>query len=574
MGVRGLAKQMKGFYRRLAWTNVKRSRDVSLPYCLATAIISSVFFLSVGLAFSDSLSNVPNGPIAMSVFSVGIFTFAVFAFFFMLYLNNFLIKRRKKEFGLYAVLGLSRRHVGRVLLWENVFLLGGGLLGGLLLSLVCGRLLFELLLRLIHAVPGSYFSPSPLAYFATLALFGLVFVVTSLYNLAQIRLANPIALLQSEKKGEKQSRLMIPLALFGALALGVAYYFAWTIDNEGLAIGIFFPLVLLVILATYALFSSGSIVVLRALRANKRHYYQPKHFIAISGMFHRMKQNAAGLATICILSTMLLVTVSGTLSLYLGQEKILAERYPYDVEIALDMEEAADAAVYDQALAALAAEHGVTLRTDDIPVMPAGPDGARPETDEPALYYGTLQTLAHSLFVNNAELYFNVDGAEADCLAFIAALRDGEAVPNYYIADVFSTRQEDYALFGGLLFLGAFFGVVFLVVAVLIIYFKQITEGYEDKERFAILQKVGMDEAQVKATINQQVRWVFFIPLAVTLLHMLFARRILANMLQAFTMYDWGLVLWCVAGACVLFVLLYLIIYRLTARVYFRIVRW
>ena len=549
----------RGFYRRLAWTNIRRNRVFCLPFALAVAVVSAVFFLCVGIAFSDGLSNMPSGATARAIFAFGVFTFALFAFFFMFYLNHFLVKQRKKEFGLYAVLGLSKNHVGRILLWENFLLIGGGMLSGILLGALFGQLLFSLLKQLIHAAPGLQLRIPPVAYLGVAILFALVFAATAVYNLAQIRLANPISLLQSEKRGEKKSRFLLPAALLGLAMLGFAYYFAWTIENYAIALGVFFPLAMLVICATYLLFAAGSIAVLRLLRANKRFYYRPEHFVSISGMFHRMKQNAAGLATICILSTMLTVTLTTTLSLYLGQEKILAERYPQDLAIYSGGAEGADAAVYDAELSDLAALYDITLR-------PA-------ETEPEAI--SVLETLPHSLYdAQNNWFYCDISGADADATAFIQELRKGKDPLVYgYFDDVFSARQEGYTMFGGLLFLGAFFSIVFLVIAVLLIYFKQVSEGYEDKARYLILQQVGMDAQQVQDTIRRQVRWVFILPLLATMLHMLFASRIITRMLEAFLLYDWGMTLRCSLGVCLLFILLYFVVYQLTARIYYRIVR-
>ncbi len=592
---RGFAR---GFYFKLAWNNIRRAKEIYLPYLTATAIIGGVYFLVTGLVFSQGLTNVPSGETARAVFALGLVMYSIFSFGFMIYINNFLIKRRRREFGLYGVLGLSKGHVSRVLLWENLLLLGLGLAAGILVMLVFGKLLFMLLMNFIHGAPDSRFIISPLAYVSTGILFALIFAATSLYNLAQVRLANPIVLLQSEKRGEKESRLVIPLTLFGTAALGFSYYMAAVIDHPGLAVGIFFPLVILVILATYALFTAGSIAVLRLLRKNKRIYYKQSNFVAISGMFHRMKQNAAGLATICILSTMLIVTVSGTLSLYLCQEETLRSGHPYDVRIAFSGD--ADEELLrrlDAHLGEVAGDLGLDIEVDESKALSwdselgkqqealirqldeKGESFGKDLTDK--VLYHEKERLANSLMLDGS-LYLDLDGPEEACLEFVPAVtkqwRDspkGEGEPlGFSSYEIFSARQQSYGLYGGLLFLGAFFGILFLVVTVLIIYFKQIAEGYEDKERFAILQKVGMDEKQVKAAINCQVRWVFFLPLGAAFLHMAFAGKMLPVMLAAFRLYNAPVVYACSAGVCGVFALIYLLVYRMTARVYYRIVRW
>jgi ABC-type antimicrobial peptide transport system permease subunit len=568
----------KAFYLKLAWNNIRRNRRTFYPYILTTAIISGVFLLIGGLLFSGGLNNLPTGGTAIGVFAFGLVVFAIFAFFFMVYINNFIVGRRKKEFGLYGILGLERRHVGRVLVWENFITLGIGVLLGAVIALVFGRLLFLILLKMIHAVAGSVFSIAPVAYIATLVLFFAVFVVTSLLNLRQVRLSSPIQLINSEKRGEKDSKLIVPLTVFGILCLIAAYYYAWSIIMPGVALGVFFLLAILVIIATNILFTSGSIVALKALRANRKLYYKPRNFIAIGGMFQRMRQNAKSLATICILSTMLIVTVSGTLSLYLGQEAMLTGMYPYDVTIKVSADKGEQAIRdFDNAIVALAKDYDVTVSADKsklIYELPADQEFERNNYIGPD---SVLMDVPNLVWFDN-RMRFDVDGTEEDCLRFMGGLEDlyhrtfpGDT-PS--VLDVFVARQAGYGLYGGLLFLGVFFGILFLAVTVLIIYFKQISEGYEDKAQFAILQKVGMDDAQVKATINRQVLWVFFIPLGMTILHMIFASKIMARMLQTFMLYDWGLVLCCIGGVCVVFALLYLVVYRLTARVYYRIVKW
>ena len=568
----------KLFYFRLALSNVRRNKITYLPYLVATAVMSGVFLLIAGLLFSKGLTNTPSGDTARMLFAFGLVVYALFTFFFMLYINNFLIKRRKKEFGLYGILGLDKRHVGRVLVWENTFVVGGGLVCGIAIALVFGRLLFLMLMKLIHAIPGSTFSIPLIAYGLMAALFFLIFLVTSVANVIRVHTASPITLLSSEKSGEKDKKGLLPLAILGMILLCGAYYFAWTTEVPGLALGIFFPLAIAVILATYLLFLCGSIVVLRLLRMKKSLYYQADHFVTISGMFHRMRQNARGLATICILSTMLVVTVSGTLSLYLGSEQMTRGMYPFDAEVYVPESATTQQIVaYDATLNQIAAENNVTLSADKsklITELPESEEFRRNNFVWPESEFVEVPTL---IFYEDA-YRMDIAGKTEDCLAFVQAVRDQYSLsfsetPGLIVSDFYSAMEDGYGFYGGLLFLGAFFAVLFLAVAVLILYFKQVTEGYEDKERFEILQKVGMDDEQVKKTINVQVLWVFFLPLAATTLHMLFASKIMAWMLKLFMLYDWELVLTCIGGTLVAFTMLYFVIYRVTARTYYRIVR-
>lgn len=579
------------FFRKMAAGNVRRSREVYLPYLLAAAIIGCVYFLVVCMSFSENLTGVPGGEQARLMFAMGTTVFTIFAFCFLLSINRFLIKQRKKEFGLYGVLGLSKGHVGRILIWENAIVLLGGLGLGLVFALVFGKLLFLALLKLMRSLPSLDFVPPPMAYAAVTGLFLAVFVCTCLYNLAQVHLSNPIQLMQSQRQGEKDSRLVVPKAILGLLLLGAAYYFAWTIQNPGMAMGIFFLLVLMVIIATYFLFQAGSIAVLRLLRANKNFYYQPSHFVTVSGMFHRMRQNASSLATICILSTMLTVTLTGTLALYLGQEETLKPLYPYNVcyYIIQDTENPnpqMTPAAIDAFLAEQAQAQGLTMSAQGDERLVHTENTQNEGYNEPLVGFlvvyadSTCQTLPHSVLLDGY-LYFDLAGSEDACLAFVeqipAKMAAAFGLPEGdfgQINDIFSARQTGYGTYGGLLFLGAFFSILFLAVAVLMLYFKQITEGNEDRDRFALLQKVGMDQKQVRRAINSQVLWVFFLPLGATLLHMVFASRILTRMLGAFNMSNWGLTLTCAGFVSLGFALLYWIAYLLTARVYYRIVRW
>lgn len=574
----------KGFYLKLAWANVKRNRLTYVPYLLATALISGVFLMITGMIFSKDLRGVPSGETAQSVFTVGMVVFAIFTIFFMLYVNNFLVKRRKTEFGLYGVLGLEKRHVRRVLLFENLIVTVGGLILGTVFALVFGYLCFMLLLKLIDFAGNSSFSLPPIAFLLTYGLFAGIFLGTSIVNSIRVSLIDPKTLLQSDKRGESDSKLTVPIAIIGMLILTAAYFLAWTTDNPMAAVGIYFILVLMVIVATFMLFRSGSITLLKAMRANKRYYYKSKHFVTVSGMFHRMRQNARGLSFICILSTMLVVTVSSTLSLYLGREKMLQQRHPYDVETQIhfsrvfDLEGARLDEEYAKYIFELADEHGVTV------VVNANKHAAAmQELGDDGLWEAYNVTKKNGLLVKLSDVYesfycFDLEGDSENCRSFCKAL---SLVRNNYPEDmevwiskndIFTERESMNAVYGGLLFMGAFFGILFLVMAVLIIYFKQVTEGYEDRERFVILQKVGMDARTVKGTINSQILWVFFLPLAATVLHMIFESKIMSNLLMIFGLNDWPLVLGCIGGTLVVFVLIYLLVFRLTAKAYYRIV--
>jgi len=574
----------KTFYFSLAAANVKRSREVYVPYFIVAAVISGVYFLILGMIFSPGLTNLPGGETAQTVFIMGICLFTVFAYLFMLYVNAFLVKRRKKEFGLYSVLGMNRRQVARVLMWENLVVIGAGTVAGILIGCVFGRLLFMLLMRMLHAAAGSTFRLPFVAFAGTFALLFAVFASASLYNGVRIRVTDTAELLRSDHAGEKRQRAVVPTAVLGALLLAGAYYVALTADEVSVAISFFFPAAMVVIIATFLLFSSGSTAFLRLLRRCKRIYYKPENFIAISSMLHRMRQNARGLAVICVFSTMLIVTVAGTSSLYLGQEEILRANYPYDVRMSLspaeegaDLTEIVDFPAVDRELGELAAKYGVTLS--------ASADKLVDEADAPEFNPGKIVRRKNSQFLQlqnaivlDRMLMLDVGGDDAQAEAFADAFKiymshayGDVAAPR--MSAIYDARTEGYAVYGGLLFLGAFFGVLFLAVTVIMIYFKQITEGQEDKERFSILQKVGMRDIDVKRTIDRQILWVFFLPLIGALMHVLAASRMIAKMLEGFALYNTGLTLNCVLAASAVFALVYLLVYRQTAGVYYRMVR-
>ncbi len=574
----------KAFYARLAAQNLKRGRDVFLPQMISTAVIGGTFFLMNGLCMSESLENIPSGKTAQMMFSMGQWLFSLFAFFFMFYINSFLVRRRKKEFGLYAVLGLSKGQIGRVLMLENLFSMGLGLVFGVLIARVFGQLLFMLLMCLMHTAEGSVLSFGLPAYLTTVALFAVLFAANAVYGQISVRLSSPMALLKSEKKGDRDSKLLIPAAILGALLMGFAYYCVWSVEDSGTALSAFFPLAMLVILATYLLFESGSVAFLKALRKNQAFYYRTEHFMTVGGLLHRMRQNARGLASICILSTMLIVTVSTTLSLYVGQEEMLRATYPFDVQMYRMPADRLDEA--DKVISELAASCGLTVTADAGKLVPydesrwndlSGYEENVVLPDTKVVVLDHIIAMESDATGGQARLMFDIQGDTFLCAGYLNTLQEviWERFPVDYsnISDIFNARIDGYGMYGGLLFLGVFFGILFLAVTVLIIYFKQVTEGYEDKERFDILQRVGMDEGQVKATINRQVLWVFFAPVLMTLVHMVFASRIITRMLNAFRLGNWPLVLTCIGGTFALYTLIYLAVYRLTARVYFRIVR-
>ncbi len=659
----------KGFYLRMALSNLKRNRRMVGPYFVATAILSGMFFIILNLINSQSISNIIYGPTLQGMLSIGINVMTFFTVIYMLYINSFLIKRRKTEFGLYGVLGLEKRHVGRIIFWENLILSGSGLLFGLLSGAVFGKLVFLILMRALRTAPDSTFSPSLPALAETAAIFFVIFLLTCLYNVFQVRLASPIDLLRGEKKGEKQPRFVLPMTLLGVVTLGGGYALSILSSLPTVALLAFWPAVVLVIIGTLCLFTSGSVFLLRRLRRNKPFYYQPRNFVAVSGLMHRMKQNAAGLANICILSTMVIITMTGCCSLFFGQEAILRQSNPYDFSISASMADRdARSAVIDDTLAAAqeyAAQYGAEpedvtrlvwyriqlwdssgvnvagqfvlaeqynaltgsqylLAPDELifiggsestvqyfsensgdrysiqldetaPALPVA-EGLLPEdsvlilvADEDALgqvlssYYGGEPGDDLSDLIDET-LMFNLDLPQEEGYAFTEQLETffsdasaraagGDSYSTGW-SSIFSDRASQLGTYGGLLFLGIFFTILFLTNTVIIIYFKQVSEGMEDRERFAIMQKVGMSDGEVKKAINRQILIVFFLPLAAALLHTLAASNIMVRLLELFWLYDTGITLTCMAVTGLCFALVYVVVYSFTARTYYKIVKW
>lgn len=569
----------KAFYLKLALANVKRSREVYLPYFLSITIVSFVYFLILALIYNPGLKNKPGGSTAAMIFLMGIFVFTLLAFGFMLDVNSFLVKRRKREFGLYSVLGMNRRQISRVLMWENLTVMGGGVVAGIAVGMVLGRLLFLLLLSMLHVAPDSTFTLPLVAFLGTFGLFAAIFLVTTIYNAVVIRRANTTDLLHSEQKGERDSKLVVPMTILGALLLAGAYVIAMITNQSASALGLFFPDAIVVMIAIYILFIFGSIGILRVLRRKKQLYYKLDNFISISGMFHRMRQNGKGLATICILSTMLLVTVGGALSLYAGQEDILHAMYPTDIVIKAPKSFSPDLIERFDGMVGERAKQYNLVTSYDPAIIEVSDNDQRLLLDDVAVSDANNVKMYENLLLAEDSILFNISkqGPENDRYAFYDQLQlDYEEIFGEKPRASLSTeeaRMESYGAFGGLLFLAAFFAVLFLVETVLIIYFKQITEGYEDRERFVILQKVGMNETQVKKAINRQILWVFFLPLAFALLNILFASNMIMHMLEVFRMYNYQLTAYCIAGVSAVFAVVYLIVYKQTAKVYFRIVK-
>lgn len=661
----------KMFYSRLALGNIRKNSMIYIPYLLTGICTVMLYYIITSLSVKPQLLETAGGTNLVPLLQTGSSLTGFFAFLFLLYTNSFLIKRRKKEIGLYNILGMEKKHIGRVMAWESLFTAGSGILGGILLGILLEKLVFVILMRLLSFPVTFGFSVSGKAVTDTAGLFCVVYLLCLIGNLISVWRAKPIELLHGGQIGEREPKTKWILALIGVITLGIGYGIALFAKNPISALALFFLAVIMVMIGTHCLFTAGSIVVLKLLRKNKKYYYKPNHFISVSGMIYRMKQNAAGLANICILSCAVLVSVSTTLSLYVGEEEILRTRYPKEIvltrtasEIFMQGEEAEGKireAIKQMGLevteleryqglsfSATETEEGIFEAADitnvtemkyiilDISVVKdynrlAGTEVSLGENE--ILLYGTGKPLTgeikllgdsyriaggvdeavlpkdgtldmgietyfcvvnseetlQKIFRQQYEAYegrnrtsdiryyfmFDMTGTQEDKIqaANLAAGAVSEYGGSLYAESRDGNRMSFYQTYGSMLFLGVFLGLVFAMATVLIIYYKQITEGLEDRERFVIMQKVGMSFEEVRKTISSQVLTVFYLPLITAGIHLAVAFPVICKLLLMFGLVNKMLFAGCLIGCILVFALFYGIVYALTARVYYKIVK-
>lgn len=674
-------------YPKLAWQGIRKNAEMYLPYLLMGILMVGVSYIMNYLTRPALMGALSMGGTTLMVLQMGKIVISVFSVIFLYYCNSFLIRRRMKEFGLYNILGMGKGNIARVMLWETLLTALLVFAGGLLLGLSLSRLVEMALINLLHAdytVPMELFYSDGVTW--VLLLFGGIYVLILLANLLRMRLSNPVALLKSENTGEKPPKANWFFGLIGLLILLSAYYVAAVSQSPLEALIFFFIAVLMVIVATYLLFVSGSVTLCRMLRRNKRYYYQTRHFISVSAMAYRMKRNGAGMATICILCTMVLVILTSTVCLNGGTDSMVDAICPQDVNLTIGLEarggeenwERLDAMqqmaldvteemgltpeniTSQRALVATGkvqnGDYGIITDADslkanvlELTVYPLSVyEQATGETvtlaDRELLYasfktnetfssmsfYGSAPyRMIHAekelpkrllsadyrsawgclvVFTNDAEafrseitalvgeksgeammmdrlsLHFDLDSeVDTDTQEKLAKTLRSEAIKStgkdFYgmsslSVDTRSLCRRDYlSLFGGLFFLGMVLGPLFSIAAVLIMYYKQICEGYEDAERFAVMRKVGLTDAEIRRSVNSQVLTVFFAPLLMAGLHMLFAMPMIRLILGAFGLHNDSLFYGIGIGCYVVFAVIYALMYLLTSRRYYRIVR-
>ena len=653
----------KALYMRLAGGNLKKNRQLYGPYLIACIVTVMMMCIMILLEGDRGLNTIEGGQSVAATLMFGCIVIAIFSLIILVYINSLLIKQRKKEFALYNVLGMEKRHISKVLFWESAYTAVISIGAGLIFGAVFSKLMQLILMKIIGGEISFSIDVSFSVLVFTAAIFAVFFLLVLLMNIRTIRIAQPVELLRGGSEGEREPKSKWVLAVLGVVFLAAGYVMSIMTKDVVSAITLFFIAVICVIIGTYLMFIAFSIVLLKGLKKNKRYYYQTKHFATVSGMIYRMKRNAAGLASICILSTMVIVTVSTTVCLYAGVGDIINNMYPYDVNMkyypySQQTSEKLEAAAEDTAkrqgreikelysfskMSFAANRSGDKLIVDNDTITGIGtvdvtiitPEDYKRLTGEDAglkkgevlIYsekesfgdkvellgeeYKTIKTdeFPKAVFLSistancgivadsretaeailhryedttgqiiiNGGMYINLDGTDDEKIAFSNALNSEAADFEYefYFLESrqFVEKEGSYSFYGAFFFLGMFLGLVFIFATVMIIYYKQVSEGYDDRKRFDIMQKVGMTEAEVKQTIRSQVLIVFFLPLAAAAMHVAFAFPMIRRILAAFSMTNVTLFAVCTAATFIGFAVIYLLVYLQTSKTYYSIVR-
>lgn len=699
---------MTRIYPGMAFSNIIKNRRVYLPYMIACTFTTAIYYIICSLGDNSSLTELWGGNIIRTYMGVGQLIVSIFAVIFLFYVNSFLLKRRQSEFGLYNILGMEKRHIAKIIAFETLYTYIVVAVCGTVFGILLDKLIYLILLKMLGAaVPvGFYISGSAIA--KSLILTGAIFMLMLLNSIRLIHKARPVELLRSDSAGEREPKAKWALAVLGVILLGAGYYIAVTVKNPITAFMLFFAAVVLVIAGTYLLFTAGSIALLKLLRKNKNYYYKTKHFISISSMLYRMKRNAAGLANICILSTMVLVMVSATMFMYMGSNEMLRIRYPAEFVMTASVDDpgAPEAAsLLDDAISkeGLAGKDAITYRdlslnafydentggftTDpdiyqsssavdmldqistfvfipledynrcsghhmkldsdsDVLVYYTGSSAALDPASDTITIDGQQFDIRHELdsMIRNSNIVASINGGCFIIVKDISVIEkiletsaelsgdDQSFISFNYMTDIKGDPKEnsdaigrvyDQALaaisgldadgstdqggsadtdggngesatapgstislqcrsvesvsytadFTGLFFIGIFLGLLFLMATVLIMYYKQLTEGYEDRKRFEILQNVGMSHTEVRRSINSQILIVFFLPLVTAGIHVAFDFPFIFRVMTLMNLFDKKMFALCTAGCFLAFTVFYIVVYLLTSRLYYRIVR-
>ena len=684
----------KGFYLKMAWGTIRKNRNIYLPYLLAASVMTALFYIQGSLCDMVDISSMKGKRMMSSLLGISTPITGIFSLVILFYVNSFVMKQRKKEFGLYNVLGMEKRHLVRLMSVEillvAVFSLVFGISGGALFS----QLFFLIFYKMIRMEADLTMVIPRGAVIETLTLFGILFCLVLLYDIVAVIRTRPVELLKSESQGEREPKVHGLAALIGVAALTGGYVIAQKVESPMEAMLWFFAAALLVIIGTYGLFMAGSIALLKWMKKRECFYYRPSSFISVSGMLYRMKQNAAGLAGICILSTMVMVTIGASLCIFSGVSEGIREEYPREYFLQMhysedlkpetyqdttsDVKKLVEAQmeengsrvenmlsytrcnmVYRKGKDGYEAEMGDLADTndyenlvyvqyllredyeantgkkteipDDVAAFYESEEGLIPgetllfgdysikgkrleepvETAVASRYSGIkkrvqvllpgieeMEKLTESLGKNfetyygleegegpsatyflGWNYYFDISGKQEPAEEFLEKLRSSwetEKASEWAYISAFQNRTEEeeylFQEYGTILFIGFFLGLIFLLATVLIIYYKQVTEGYDDRKRFVIMQDIGLSQAEVKKTIRTQVLLVFFLPLGAAGLHMAMAFKVLVKMMALFSAYNIKLFSLCIGLTVAVFALVYFLVYTITARIYYKIV--
>lgn len=657
----------KFFYPKLAASGLNKNRRLYIPYLLTCMFTVAMFYIVKSLSLNPGLSDMVGDTTMTFTMDFGCVVIGLFALIFLFYTNSFLMKQRKKEFGLFHILGMEKHHLYHLLAWENLYATIVTLATGLLVGIALDKAMFLLVSRMVGGkIPLGFFL-SKRAVVETIVLFLGIYALIFLNALRQIKAASPIDLLHAGNVGEKEPKAKWLIAIVGLLCTGAGYYLAITTENPVTSLSLAFVAVILVVIGTYLLFTAGSITLLKILKNHKGYYYKTRHFISISGMIYRMKQNAVGLANICILSTGVLLMVACTTSLMVGMEDIIRSRYPNQFALYTDDENLDTAREAVDAVKQLQKESGIEatkemeyrylafssiLQQDTFLVTREGnltdmdaiqnlmfvpledynkatgeekelkPGEVLLYSNRAAYEYPSMKifdqkyvvkerlksfpgngiiaaNIANTQFLvmpnmeDIQELYkkqkevftdiagkiriyygFDARAGEKEQKEFQKAVYDVMAKQGYHgnVESSVEARQGFMGLYGGFFFIGIFLGLLFVMATVLIIYYKQISEGYDDKERFAIMQKVGMGREEVRASIRSQVLTVFFLPLITAGIHVAAAFPMFNKILIIMNMENTEMYAVCTGICFLVFAAMYVVIYSVTARTYYRIV--
>lgn len=663
------------FYPKLALTNIEKNKQTYLPFVLMSMLTIMLFYMMDSLIENTTIKNMNGGENVLAMLKIGMWVCIIFSVIFLFYINSFLIKRRTKEFGLYNILGMEKRHIARMMFYETLYVAVAGIVGGIITGIVFNKLIFLLLMKLLKVDSIPKYQLPFQSVTKTIIFFGAEFLLILIYNILKVHLTKPVELLKGDKIGEKEPKAKWIIALIGVVTMGAGYTFALTAKDPIKAFTLFLFAVVLVIIGTYMLFISGSIVLLKLLKKNKKFYYNPKHFTVISGMIYRMKQNAVGLANICILSTMVLISVATSASLYVGINGSIRSSCPRDISVSAYYNKNDKRQIVRDGIDRINKENNIDAKDEfeyenvteiynvqekGVFIRENGYNGSLMSSDN-EVYFMTMTTdefnritgLSESISDTQAIIYAEDDIID-DTITFIdgnmkskldiakrldnideykekigylgyfegvgiaskfviLVINDYDLIYEfpenkaYYYSinyntglskdenekiigdiydyewskndinvranEIYDVRESMEQLYGGFLFIGIFVGILFLMATTLIIYYKQVSEGYEDKQRFEILKKVGMSDKEVKRTIKNQIVLVFFLPVIVSAIHVAVSFRIIKIILSMLSMGESPMYLLCTIVTMVVFCIMYTIVYGITAKAYYRIVK-